>query len=145
MNRGQRTVHIGRWALRCSATLVLCLASGCGPTAAHAAIADAHVAIEAARGARADTFAVFEFTCAVEHLRKASEEEGYADFDAAMRLADISHTFADQARLRALGRTNLPNAHRLRQRSGQVGPSQLRPSQLPSGKLRDSDTAEGAL
>ena len=106
MIRGQRTVHIGRWVLRCSASLLLCGVSGCGPTTAHLALADARIAIEAARGARAETFAVFEFTCAVEHLRKAGEEEGYADFDAATRLAKSSQTYAVKARTRALGRTN---------------------------------------
>lgn len=130
MIRGQRTVHIGRWVLRCGASLLLCGVSGCGPTTAHLAIADAQVAIEAARGARAETFAVFEFTCAVEHLRKAAEEEGYADFDAATRLAKASETFADEARKRALGRTNL-------------APRRLDPLPDPPAVL--SDSVKGAL
>ncbi|MGK0358560.1 MAG: hypothetical protein ACI9U2_000849 [Bradymonadia bacterium] len=145
MNRGQRTVHIGRWALRCSATLVLYCASGCGPTTAHVALAEAHIAVEAARGARAETFAIFEFTCAVEHLRKASEEEGYANFDAAVRLADTSSAFAEQARLRALGRTKLPTGRAAQQRPGPAGPGQVGAGQQPSGTLLDPDTAEGAL
>jgi outer membrane protein OmpA-like peptidoglycan-associated protein len=65
------------------AGLVVTLLGACGPTSAHLAIAEAQVALEAARGARAETYAVFEYTSAVEHLRKASEEEGYSDFDAA--------------------------------------------------------------
>lgn len=78
--------------------------AGCGPSTAHLAIADAKVAVEAARGARAETFAVFEFTCAIEHLRKAREEEGYSDFDAAVRLAKAAEDFAQKAKARALGR-----------------------------------------
>lgn len=78
--------------------------AGCGPSTAHIAIADARIALEAARGARAETFAIFEYTCAVEHLRKAREEEGYSDFDAAVRLARKAETFAVEARTRALGR-----------------------------------------
>lgn len=108
MTRGPRTAQIGRWASRCGVALLLCAAAGCGPTSAHLAIADARIAIEAARGARAETFAIFEFTCAVEHLRKASEEDGYADFDAATRLARQSRAFAEAARARALGRTTVP-------------------------------------
>lgn len=85
------------------ACLLLAL-SACGPTTAHLAIAEAQVALEAARGARAETYAIFEYTSAVEHLRKASEEEGYSDFDAAARLAGKALDYAKAARQRALSR-----------------------------------------
>lgn len=81
-----------------------CLSAGCGPTTAHLAIADARVALEAARGARAETYAIFEYTSAVEHLRKAREEEGYSEFAAALRFARSARDYAMKARARALGR-----------------------------------------
>lgn len=120
MIRGLRAVQFGGWlrrgpgrllgrALGLGGAMLICGNLGCGPSTAHLAIADARVAIEAARGARAETYAIFEFTSAVEHLRKASEEEGYADFDAAVRLAKSARTFADQATQRALGRNNAPS------------------------------------
>jgi hypothetical protein len=112
------------------AGLVVTLLGACGPTSAHLAIAEAQVALEAARGARAETYAVFEYTSAVEHLRKASEEEGYSDFDAAERLAKAALTYARDAKKRALTRA-LPGA------MPSLGPAStptLQPASTPSAQ-----------
>lgn len=75
---------------------------GCGPITAHSAIARAHIAINAAEGARAEENAIFEYNSALLYLEKAKREEGLSSFEAAIRLADQSRSFADQARARAL-------------------------------------------
>ncbi|MBU0553808.1 DUF4398 domain-containing protein [Myxococcota bacterium] len=77
---------------------------GCGPITATTAIAEATVAIEAARGAQADQFAKYEFTRAQAHLWKAKEEEGYSDFQDAVNLAREAKVFAEKAKARAMAR-----------------------------------------
>ena len=81
--------------------LLLTVAFGiisCGPITATTAIADATVALEAARGIQADQYAVYEFESAVLYLRKAREEEGYSDFQTAINLAGRSRAFSEKAR-----------------------------------------------
>lgn len=75
---------------------------GCGPVTSVTRIYDASVAIEAARAAQADRYAVYEFVSAVEYLKKAKEEEGYSDFQMAIDYAAKARKFADEARSRAL-------------------------------------------
>lgn len=75
---------------------------GCGPITATTAIADATVAVEAAGSAEAEKYALYEYTSAVEYLRKAREEEGYSDFQAAIDLAHRARTFGEKARERAM-------------------------------------------
>lgn len=77
--------------------------TGCGPVLATRELADAQVALEAARAARAETLAVYEFTAAEVCLQKAREEEGYSDFQAAIDLARRAKLRAEEARQRALG------------------------------------------
>lgn len=81
------------------------LASGCGPISAHSAIAKAHIAIEAAEGARAQDNAIFEYHSALLYLDKAKREEGLSSFQSAVDLARASRRYADQARARALQRS----------------------------------------
>ncbi len=79
-------------------------AAGCGPITATTSIADATVALEAARGIEAEQYAIYEYTSAAEYLRKAREEEGYSDFQRAIDLARKAREFAEAAREKA--RTN---------------------------------------
>jgi hypothetical protein len=76
--------------------------SGCGPISSTHAIAEATVAVEAATGVDAKRYAAYEFTLAYEYLRKAREEEGYADYQAAINLANAARKFAEEAKERAL-------------------------------------------
>ena len=87
-----------RW-LRAGLVFVSLLGfAGCGPITATTAIAKATVAVEAAEGANAEKYAVYEFLSAREYLRKAKEEEGYSDFQAAIDLAKAALDFAEKAR-----------------------------------------------
>lgn len=75
---------------------------GCGPISATHAVAEATVAVEAANGVESKRYAAYEFTLAYEYLRKAREEEGYADYQAAINLANAARKFAEDAKERAL-------------------------------------------
>ena len=85
-------------ALVCAGTGIV----GCGPISATHAIAEATVAVEAATGVESKRYAAYEFTLAYEYLRKAREEEGYADYQAAINLANAARKFAEDAKERAL-------------------------------------------
>lgn len=82
--------------------LCVIVVTGCGPVLATREVATATVALEAARAARAETLAIYEFTAAEITLTKAREEEGYSDFQAAVDLARRAKVLADEARRRAL-------------------------------------------
>ena len=85
------------------AILVLSLLStACGPISTTLALHDAESAIAVARAADAQRYALYELTSAEEYFRKAREEEGYSDFQAALDLAQSARVFADKARDRAL-------------------------------------------
>lgn len=86
--------------LRGSIALCATGAIGCGPVTTTQRVADATVAVEAARGIDAERFATFEYVSAVEYLRKAREEEGYSDYQDAIDLAVKSREFADKAKAR---------------------------------------------
>jgi hypothetical protein len=89
---------------RAAAFLAVCASLfACGPVSTTLALHDAESAIEAARAADARRYAVYELTSAEEYFRKAREEEGYSDFQAALNLAETARGFADRARARALG------------------------------------------
>ncbi len=89
--------------------LLVALLSACGPVTAHSNIAKAQIAVDAAQGAQADVFAVYEYESAVQYLLKAKEEEGYSSFQKANDLAQKATDFADQARARALSRNQGKN------------------------------------
>ena len=55
--------------------------NACGPLSAHTAIAKAHISLEAAKGAQADQYAIYEFKRAQLYLWKAREEEGRSQDD----------------------------------------------------------------
>ena len=60
---------------------------GCGPITSATAIKEAKVAIAEADSAGAVNGAPYEYYSAVERLKKAREEQGYSDFQAAVDLA----------------------------------------------------------
>ena len=74
---------------------------GCGPISAHGVIRDARVAVEAAEAAGAVDGAPYEYYSALAYLKKAREEEGYSDYQAAVDLANQAKVFADTARSKA--------------------------------------------
>lgn len=78
------------------------LAQGCGPIRSHSTIARAHIAIQAAEGARADSLATFEYESAKLYLRKAKLEEGLSSFKSAIEFARAARNYADSARARAI-------------------------------------------
>ena len=73
----------------------------CGPLTAHSDIAQAQIAVEAARGAEAPRYAIYEYRSAKNYLRKAKEEEGFSSFQSAINLAKKAIKYADEARVRA--------------------------------------------
>ena len=78
------------------------VAVGCGPIPAHGIIRDAIVAVEAAESAGAKDGAPYEYYSAQSYLKKAREEEGYSDYQAAADLARRAIKFADEARAKAV-------------------------------------------
>lgn len=75
----------------------LCVAS-CGAIEYSAVILGAHGAIAEAEVANAEELAPYEYTYAVEHLRKAREEVGQADYQAAVQMARAAREYARKAR-----------------------------------------------
>jgi hypothetical protein len=79
-------------------TVVGGVASGCGPIEYSAVILGAHEAIAEAEVAGAEEMAPYEYTYAVEHLRKAREEVGQADYQGAVDMARLAREYARKAR-----------------------------------------------
>ena len=77
--------------------LALTALAGCGPVQATATISDGEVALEKARTAQAQKYAIYNYTLAELYLHKAKEEAGYADFGTATELAEKAITNADLA------------------------------------------------
>ena len=71
---------------------------GCGPVNAHNAISQAKIALETAKGIRAQDYAIYEYRRAQLYYDKAKEEEGYSSFQKAVDYAMISRDFSDKAR-----------------------------------------------
>lgn len=95
-----------------SALLVLAVTvlGACGPVEYTAVILDASQAVAEAREADAQVHAPYEYYYAKEHIRKAREEAGYADYQAAIELGRTAEEYATKAldiarnRRRELGR-----------------------------------------
>lgn len=81
--------------------LVALYAMGCGPVRSTAEISSAEAAVERARIAEAHTKAPYEYYSAKSYLRKAREEWGYSDFEAAKDYAAEAKRSADAALLKA--------------------------------------------
>lgn len=83
--------------------LIAALSAGCvGPTWSTVSISSAQTALDEAKAAGAESSAPYEYTMAVEMLRKASEEWGYSDFGIARQLADQAKDFAERAKKKSL-------------------------------------------
>jgi len=61
------------------------------------------VQIEAARTAQADKLAPYEWTLANLYIRKAREEIGYSDYEAAVAFAQKAASNARDAKSKAMG------------------------------------------
>jgi len=75
-----------------------CLFGGCGPVEYSAVILDAHSAMAEAREADAHIHAPYEYYYAREHIQKAREEAGYADYQAAVQFGRTAEEYALKAR-----------------------------------------------
>ena len=72
--------------------------TSCGPVQSTAKLLDASAALEAATRIEAYRWACFEYYSAWSHLKKAKEEHGYSDFEAATDLAERARAYAVRAR-----------------------------------------------
>jgi hypothetical protein len=77
------------------------MASGCGPVVSGVQIVKANIALNAAETAGAKASAVYEYTAAVEYLKKAREENAYSDFSASQTYANKALDYALRARQKA--------------------------------------------
>jgi hypothetical protein len=75
-----------------------CLGLGCGPIEYSAVILDAHSAMAEAQEADAHIHAPYEYYYAREHIQKAREEAGYADYQAAVQFGRTAEEYALKAR-----------------------------------------------
>lgn len=82
--------------------LVGLASTACGPVSTTLALRDAEAAIGSARAVDAQRYALYELTSADEYLRKAQEEEGYSDFQAAIDLAHEARRFGEAAHEQAV-------------------------------------------
>ena len=64
--------------------------------------------VEAAKAVRADKYAVYYYTLAVEYLHKAREEAAHSDYQAANRFGKRAEEAAKKARIQALERAKNP-------------------------------------
>ncbi len=123
------------WFDRCALVLIagglVPFLGGCGPISAAIAIADAQVALDAADGAGAQTYAIYEYRRAQMNLRQARLEEGYSEFQAAMDLAKEAQSFAEQAKDLAL---NHPVEEPVAPKPQKKSPAQPSQKQKPGSK-----------
>lgn len=80
---------------------VLPLLAACGPIRSTSLIVDAQAELAAARAAKAESLAPFEYTAADQYLHKAREEQSYSDFEISVDYAQKSLDCARVARWRA--------------------------------------------
>lgn len=73
--------------------------TGCGAMVARARIVGAETALGAARRAKADTKAIYEFTGATLYLEKAREEEAYGRYGNAIEWGGMAEQLAEKAKL----------------------------------------------
>ena len=82
--------------------LVVVGSASCGPISAFSNVRDANIEIEKAKAVGADKLAIYQFVSAQQYLAKAREEQGYADYQVAVDLAQKALEFAQSARKIAL-------------------------------------------
>lgn len=91
------------------AALFAALLGGCGPIEyVNQVTREASSQVEAARAVRADKYAPYWYTLAVEYLHKAREEAATADFQAANRFGRRAAEAAAEARTIALREAGEP-------------------------------------
>lgn len=93
------------------AVIVGCLsfaatASGCGPVLYMVNLSGAQHAVEEARQAGGPQRAPYEYHFALEHLRKAQEFAGTAEYQDAVDMASVAEDYGNRAREIARGRAN---------------------------------------
>lgn len=71
---------------------------GCGPLSSTSHLLDADVQLEAARVARAEREAPYEWTLANLYLHKAREEVGYSDYEQGVSYAQKASKYARAAK-----------------------------------------------
>ncbi|MFH0902982.1 MAG: DUF4398 domain-containing protein [Pseudomonadota bacterium] len=94
-------------------TLLLAAALGaCGPVEyVNQVTRRARYEVGAAKAAVAERYAPYEYTMAVEYLRKAREEAGASDYQAAIRFGKVAEQMARKATETALAKASAdPNA-----------------------------------
>ncbi len=95
----------------------------CGPVLYMSTVTrGASSAVEAAKSARADKYAPYYYTLAVEYLSQARREAARSDFQAANHFGKKSKEAADKARTKALAKA----------REGGVSPSAAAAELMPS-------------
>jgi len=82
-------------------SLLVSLASGCGPLISSYLIISAQAELDGADAAQGERFAPYEYTAATEYLAKAREEQGYADFGPSIDYAFKANELAVKAKERA--------------------------------------------
>lgn len=103
MPRGPADVNPARvrWAL----LALSALGFACGPTRSTALIVEAAAEVAAAQTAQAPGIAPYEFIAAEHYLHKAREEQSYADFEVAEKMAKKARDCARLARSKAEDKT----------------------------------------
>ena len=84
--------------------------AACGPTLATKSIISADVEIDAARAAGAEKTAPYEYYAAEAYLHEARMRNGYAEYEPAQDYAEKARTLAEQAKKKAVGASNRPEA-----------------------------------
>ena len=116
-----------------SAALAALLLLGCGPIEyVNQVTRRASSDVERAKEARADKWAPYEYTLAVEYLHKAREEASFADFQAANR-------FGRRAAEAAVLATKLATA---RAASPERAAAELPPKDIDLGEMAPLDDAD---
>jgi hypothetical protein len=87
-----------RWVGKAVLVVTIAALGACGPVEYTAVILDASQALAEAREADARTHAPYEYFYAKEHIHKAREEAGYADYQAAIELGRTAEQYATKAR-----------------------------------------------
>jgi hypothetical protein len=90
-------------------TIGLLALAGCGAARGTYFLVDAEQRLQAAREQGASQ-AVYQWTMAEEHMRKAYEEWGYSDYEAAEKMAGLAVDWAAKADDAVTGRTPLPGS-----------------------------------
>ena len=87
--------------------LVLTALAGCGPIEYMSQVTrKASTAVEAAKAVGADKWAPYEYTCAVEYLHKAREEESQAQHQSAIEFGHKAEDNAEKARQLSIERAH---------------------------------------